>query len=182
MIEELKRAAGSSVLETHPHYRTAIGLIGVSLPPILMLASLLGFLETRDLQNSISAYYWADSCANCYRYGTRDVFVGTLFVIGVFLFFYTYTPQHGGAEARTAFAAVRKGFADAWLGKIAGVAAVCVALLPTDPRHESIPAPIAHMDGQCSPSSARSSSINSRRRVFADPSPASSRCCGSRPR
>jgi hypothetical protein len=124
MLEQLKRAAGSSILETHPHYRTAIGVFGVSLPPILMLASWLGFLETRELQNSISAYYWA---------GMRDWFVGTLFVIGVFLFFYQYAPRHQGNEARTGFTAVRKGWADAWLGKIAGICAVLVALLPTTP-------------------------------------------------
>jgi len=124
MLEQLKRVAGSSILETHPHYRTAIGVFGVSLPLILMLASLLGFLETRELQTSISAYYWA---------GMRDWFVGTLFVIGVFLFFYQYTPRNQGDEARTQFAAVRKGRADAWLGKIAGICAVLVALLPTTP-------------------------------------------------
>lgn len=33
MLEQLKHAAGSSILETHPHYRTAIGVFGVSLPP-----------------------------------------------------------------------------------------------------------------------------------------------------
>jgi hypothetical protein len=124
MLEQLKRVAGSSILETHPHYRTAIGVFGVSLPPILMLASWLGFLETRELQSSISAYYWA---------GMRDWFVGTLFVIGVFLFFYQYAPRHQGNEARTGFTAVRKGWADAWLGKIAGICAVLVALLPTTP-------------------------------------------------
>lgn len=124
MLEKVKRAASSSILETHPHYRTAIGVFGVSLPPILMLASWLGFLETRELQNSISGYYWA---------GMRDWFVGTLFVIGVFLFFYQYTPRHQGDRARTQFSAVRKGRADAWLGKIAGICAVLVALLPTTP-------------------------------------------------
>ena len=124
MLEQLKRAAGSSILETHPHYRTAIGVFGVSLPPILMLASWLGFLETRELQNSISAYYWA---------GMRDWFVGTLFVIGVFLFFYQYRPRNHGDEARSQITAVRNGWADAWLGKIAGICAVLVALLPTTP-------------------------------------------------
>jgi hypothetical protein len=124
MLKQLKHAASSSILETHPHYRTAIGALGVSLPPILMLASWLGFLQTREFQTSISAYYWA---------GMRDWFVGTLFVIGVFLFFYQYTPRNQGDEARTRFTAVRMGRADAWLGKIAGVCAVLVALLPTRP-------------------------------------------------
>jgi hypothetical protein len=76
MLEQLKRVAGSSILDTHPHYRTAIGVFGVSLPPILVLASWLGFLETRELQNSISAYYWA---------GMRDWFVGTVLFLETFL-------------------------------------------------------------------------------------------------
>lgn len=143
MLQELKRAAGQSIiLEIHPHYRTAIGALGVLLPMVMVGASLSGFLETRDLQNSISAYYWADRCPNCHRYATRDWFVGTLFVIGVFLFFYTYTPKNKGMEANTKYASVRSGFADAWLGKIAGVAAIFVALLPTHPPQSTSQPPI----------------------------------------
>ena len=41
MFEKLRHAAGSSVLETHPHYRTAIGVLGVLLP-VLLVISLLG--------------------------------------------------------------------------------------------------------------------------------------------
>lgn len=55
MLEQLKRVAGSSILETHPHYRTAIGVFGVSLPIILMLASRLGFLETREFPRAANA-------------------------------------------------------------------------------------------------------------------------------
>ena len=148
MLEQLKRAAGSSILETHPHYRTAIGVLGVALPALLIGASLAGVLETRDFQNSISAYYWADRCKDCHRYVTRDWFVGILFVIGVFLFFYQYTPRHGGDEARSTVTAVRKGWADAWLGKIAGLSAVLVAVLPTTPPSSTIqPAVIGYLHG-----------------------------------
>ena len=49
MLQELKRAAGKSIiLEIHPHSRTAIGLLGVLLPAVLVGASLIGFLETRE--------------------------------------------------------------------------------------------------------------------------------------
>jgi uncharacterized membrane protein len=122
----LQRAVNGSILETQPGYRTAIGVMGVTMPLILMAASLLGFLKTRALENSISAYYWT---------GIGDWFVGTLFVIGVFLFFYKYSPFDDD-RPRSQFAAVRAGHADAWLGKLAGVTALLVALFPT---YQSVP-------------------------------------------
>ncbi|HJU42596.1 MAG TPA: DUF998 domain-containing protein [Vicinamibacterales bacterium] len=135
MLKELKEGR-PVILETHPHYRTAIGVLGASLPVILIGASLTGFLEPPELQSSISAYYWT---------AMRDWFVGTLFVIGVFLFFYTYTPHRHGSEARTKYDAVRKGKADAWLGKIAGIAAILVALLPTNPPPSTVQPPTIGM-------------------------------------
>jgi hypothetical protein len=120
MLQELKRAAEGSVLETHPHYRTAIGALGVSLPLLMVFSSLV---SGEDLQGSISAYYFTSA---------RDVFVGILWVIGVFLFFYRYRPRRPEA-ARTQVASIRSGAADAWLGKMAGLSAVVVALFPTTP-------------------------------------------------
>ena len=120
MLRELKRAAEGSVLETHPHYRTAIGVLGVSLPPLLVLSSLL---RRQEVQGSISAYYFTSA---------RDVFVGILWVIGVFLFFYRYRPRRPEL-ARTQVEPIKTGAADAWLGKVAGVSAVLVALVPTTP-------------------------------------------------
>lgn len=120
MLRELKRAAEGSVLETHPHYRTAIGVLGVSLPILLVLSSLL---SRQELQSSISAYYFTSA---------RDVFVGILWVIGVFLFFYRYRPRRP-EFANTKMASIKSGAADAWLGKLAGVSAVVVALFPTTP-------------------------------------------------
>lgn len=119
MLEELKSAAKGSVLETHPHYRTAIGVLGVLLPILLIVSSIVRQVAIR---NSISAYYHDPS--------TRDWFVGTLWVLGVFLFFYRYRPLHVGAP-QTQRESIRTGAADAWLGKIAGISAVLVALLPT---------------------------------------------------
>jgi cytochrome bd-type quinol oxidase subunit 2 len=120
VLEKLRRAAQGSVLETHPHYRTAIGVLGVALSPILIGGWLL-LAET--VESSISAYYYTRM---------RDWFVGTLWVIGVFLFFYRYRPRHA-ERASSKVEAVRTGDADAWLGKIAGLSAVVVALVPTDP-------------------------------------------------
>jgi len=129
MLQQLKQAVDSSILETYPHYRTAIGVLGVTLPPLLIIASVLA--GERGAESSISAYYWT---------GMRDWFVGTLFVIGVFLFFYKYTPR-GSGEARSAMQAVKTGRADAWLGKLAGIGAVCVALFPTNPPPATITQP-----------------------------------------
>jgi hypothetical protein len=135
MLKELKEGR-PVILETHPHYRTAIGVLGASLPVILIGASLLGVLDTPELPTSISAYYWT---------AMRDWFVGTLFVIGVFLFFYTYTPHNDGVDSRSKYEAVRKGKADAWLGKVAGIAAVLVALLPTNPPPSTVQPPTIGM-------------------------------------
>lgn len=124
MLEELKSAARGSVLETSPHYRTAIGVLGVLLPILLLLSSLF---QGQEIRNSISAYYYT---------AARDWFVGTLWVLGVFLFFYRYQPLNVIAP-RSDRESIRTGDADAWLGKVAGVSAVLVALLPTTPPRGS---------------------------------------------
>ncbi len=95
----------------------------MTLPPILILAWLL---LAAKVESSISAYYYTRM---------RDWFVGTLWVIGVFLFFYRYEPRPG--QARSQRESVRTGDADAWLGKFAGLCAVVVALVPTNPPPES---------------------------------------------
>jgi hypothetical protein len=122
MLQQLKAASeevlAGSVLEPNPKYRTAIGVLGVALPPALLVWAM-----NQGVQNSISAYYYTSG---------RDWFVGTLSIIGVFLIFYQYRPQHPEL-AKSLRPSVRSGRADAYLGKLAGVAAVLVALLPTTP-------------------------------------------------
>ncbi len=123
MLQQLRRAAEGSVLETHPHYRTAIGVLGITLPPILIVVWLL---LVSEVESSISAYYYTQM---------RDWFVGTLWVLGVFLFFYRYRPHQSG-KARSSRKSVQTGAADSWLGKVAGLCAVVVALAPTTPPPE----------------------------------------------
>ena len=130
MLEQLRRAAQGSVLETHPHYRTAIGVLGVTLSPILILGWLV---LAAKVEGSISAYYYTHM---------RDWFVGTLWVIGVFLFFYQYRPRQPGGQARSKRESVQTGAADAWLGKVAGLCAVVVALVPTNPPPASKDVPV----------------------------------------
>lgn len=122
MLHRLKAASqqllAGSVLEPNPKYRTAIGVLGVVLPPALLIWAM-----DQGVQSSISAYYYTAG---------RDWFVGTLCVIGVFLIFYQYRPQHPEL-AKSRISSIRSGRADAYLGKCAGVAAVLVALFPTTP-------------------------------------------------
>ncbi|MBI1872845.1 MAG: hypothetical protein HYS05_03015, partial [Acidobacteria bacterium] len=122
MLQQLKAASQQvlvgSVLEPNPKYRTAVGVLGVALPPVLLVWAM-----DQGVQSSISAYYYTAG---------RDWFVGTLCVIGVFLIFYQYRPLHPEL-AKSHRPTIRSGRADAYLGKCAGVAAVLVALLPTTP-------------------------------------------------
>ena len=123
MFEKVKQvvvqAGEESVLETHPHYRTAVGVLGVTLPPILVVYALL---RSEGLQSSISAYYFTSG---------RDWFVGVIWVIGVFLFFYQFRPVD--SDAKQSPEKIKSGKADAWLGKAAGLSAIAVALFPTNP-------------------------------------------------
>ena len=85
--------------------RRAIGFIGIFLPLVLALGKIL--IESPGLQGSISAYYYTVM---------RNVFVGSLCAIGVFLVSYRY-------QKHDIIAAV-----------LAGIFAFGVALFPTAPE------------------------------------------------
>ena len=87
--------------------RQAIGALGIALPFVLSLGAIIVFRT--GLQASLSEYYHT---------GMRDVFVGTLCAIGVFLFSYK---GHTGKDDN-----------DNLVGNFAGVFAIGVALFPTD--------------------------------------------------
>jgi hypothetical protein len=86
--------------------RKAIGIIGTSLPFVLAFGKML--LESPGIQSSISAYYYTDM---------RDVFVGSLCAIAVFLMSYR------GYDRR-----------DHLAGDLACAFAIGVALFPTTPE------------------------------------------------
>lgn len=94
---------GRSIVTSYMTLRKFIGILGFMLPGTLFLGGLLVF--GTGLQSSMSAYYHT---------GMRDVFVGTLCAIGVFLLSYR------GLERRDDIA-----------GNLACLFAVGLALFPT---------------------------------------------------
>jgi hypothetical protein len=94
----------SSLTYSYLALRKAVGWIGILLPFVLMLGGHLIFKEDFALKN-ISVYYYT---------GMRNVFVGSLCAISLFLFFY-------------------KGY-DKWdnrMGSLAGFFALILAFFPT---------------------------------------------------
>jgi len=98
-------------VSTYRRIRRSIGYLGVGLPIVLILFSLIPFFKT-SIQPSISHFYYTN---------LREIFTGTLCAVGLFLVRY-------------------KGFGnkkwwrnDNLLTNIAGVMAFGVAFFPTDP-------------------------------------------------
>jgi hypothetical protein len=91
---------------TYASLRVGVGVVGAALPIVLWLGGWIGDNET--LRPSMSAYYYSPTMG--------DVFVGTLVAVGVILFLY-------------------KGFSasEDWGLNFAGIFALGVALVPTDP-------------------------------------------------
>ncbi len=89
--------------------RKAVGCLGMGLPFILALGG--GLLFDLPIQPSISDYYYTS---------TRDVFVGVLFAMGVFLFSYR-----------------GYGKKDSLAANIAAVCVIGTALFPTTPQNPS---------------------------------------------
>ncbi len=94
----------SDQIHSYLALRKAVGWIGILLPFVLMLGGFLFFNEVSILRN-ISLYYHS---------GMRDVFVGAICAIALFMFFY-------------------KGYDnwDNWAGNLAGFFALGIALFPT---------------------------------------------------
>lgn len=88
--------------------RIVVGALGVALPFLLVLVDGWWFDGDPFPRDSLSAYYYS---------GVRELFVGTLCAIGVFLFTYKVADRT----------------LDNSLSFVAGVAAGMVALFPTEP-------------------------------------------------
>lgn len=95
--------------------RTALGLLGILLPIVLIVG---GLIHSQRIEPSLSDFYHTVY---------RDVFVGTLCAIGVFLISYRgYQLQTGEL------------FDDNWVATAAGVAAFGVALFPNEGPPETL--------------------------------------------
>jgi len=91
--------------------RRGLGIIGIAMPFVLAIGNML-FTHSFTLIGSISASYFTQM---------RDVFVGMMFAMGVFLICYRYD------------------FLDDLIGTIAGVLAILVALFRTTPDASATP-------------------------------------------
>ncbi len=87
--------------------RKAIGYLGTALPFVLSIGGML--IYSLAIQGSLSSYYHT---------GMRDVFVGTLCAIGIFLFAYKGYEQQ-----------------DNLAGNLAGICAVGNSAVPDDARY-----------------------------------------------
>ncbi len=97
---------------TYRRLRRAIGYLGVSLPIVLVCLSFISFFKT-NVQPSISHYYYTN---------LREIFTGILSAVGFFLIRYK---GHGNPKFWKN---------DNLLTNIAGIAAIGVALVPTNPE------------------------------------------------
>ena len=93
----------SGLTHSYMALRQAVGWIGILLPFVLMFGVYFLF-DGRFIEKSISFYYHT---------GMRDVLVGALCAIGLFLFFYSGYNKW-----------------DDWAGNVAGFFAVCIAWFP----------------------------------------------------
>jgi len=84
--------------------RKSLGYIGIALPFVLIIGKIL--LESPGISDSISSYYYSVM---------RNVFVGILCAIGIFLICYQYDHL------------------DNIVSNIAGICVISVSLLPTTP-------------------------------------------------
>ena len=98
--------------KTYRRIRKVIGYLGIFLPIILVVFSLIPFFET-SIQHSISKYYYTN---------LREIFTGTLCAIGLFLIRYV------GFKSSSFWKN------DNLLTNIAGYCAIGVAFFPTNPN------------------------------------------------
>jgi hypothetical protein len=103
------RSPQNTLVHSYLFLRRAIGLIGLALPVVLVLGKQL--VQGGDLIGSLSGYYYTD---------LRDVLVGAMCAVGVFLLAY-YGHDYVDNVAST----------------VAGLGAIGLALFPTTPDHDA---------------------------------------------
>ena len=99
-------------VKTFRRIRKAIGILGISLPIVLVVLSWITFFDTK-VQPSISNYYYTN---------LRELFTGVLCAVGLFLI------RYQGTKNKTFWKN------DSLLTNIAGYMAFGIALFPTSPN------------------------------------------------
>lgn len=107
----MKNTPPSNEVLTYRRIRKAIGWLGISLPFVLLILSMIPFYINRKQTYTISNYYYTNG---------RDIFVGILCAIGLFLF--TYKGHKNSNIFKN----------DSLLTNLAGGLAFGIALLPTN--------------------------------------------------
>ncbi|MEV6826724.1 DUF998 domain-containing protein [Amycolatopsis sp. NPDC051102] len=102
------RSPQDTLVHSYLFLRRAIGLVGVALPVVLILGKQL--VQGGGVAGSLSSYYYTD---------LRDVLVGAMCAVGVFLLAYY------GHD-----------YVDNVASSVAGLGAIGLALLPTTPDHD----------------------------------------------
>jgi len=115
----IARNPNASLILSSMAIRASLGLLGLALPLVLFFYS--SFIVSGHIQPSISNYYHTNM---------SDYFVGSQWVIGVFLIAYRgYSPT---TFQRNSSRLVDK-FSDRGVSTIAGVSAIGLALFPVNP-------------------------------------------------
>jgi hypothetical protein len=102
-MPDTKKEDNNNLVLSYLSLRQAVGFLGIGLPIILILGTIL-FGDCKGLQNSISDYH---------NTNMRDVFVGILCAIALFLFAYSGYDK-----------------LDFWMAKAAGILGFMVAIFP----------------------------------------------------
>lgn len=111
-----KADADDSLVISYLSLRKAVGIIGFALPFVLAIGTIV--VQDKGIQPSISAYYYTD---------LRNIFVGSLCAIGVFLM-----STRGYPEPKLTASLPKDHIA----GILASIFAIGVAFFPTTPAHE----------------------------------------------
>jgi hypothetical protein len=107
--------AAQPYVRSYVFMRFAIGLLGFALPPLLVFLEPILFDGQPFPRGSLSSYYYS---------GVRELFVGILCAIGVFLIIYKVSERTREGRVST----------------YAGIAVIVVALFPTGKPGAAVPA------------------------------------------
>ena len=122
-LKALAQARRREVVRAYFRVRQALGWLGLSLPVLLIVTGAL----SDGLAPSVSDFFHTLS---------RDVYVGVLVSIGIFLFVYEGYDRQPGET-----------LADNWIATVAGVSVIGVALFPNESPTGEVAALTQHLVG-----------------------------------